>query len=211
MQHIPKNILAIVLGFFLSTHASAATIIVTLPDFPTEAFDNPGFDDSSNAVELIIGDEFPSGIIRKTPWTGDLAETGTYTSIQGGGFATYEPGLFSEMSFVWGTPDDYNVLVLDRVGQPSLKFVILPSSAGGPAELAFGDERIDLGDIYARGSAFINIDGNGSLFTKARFSSSTNAFEIGNLAFEVVPLPASSLLLLAGLGGLAAMKRRKSK
>ncbi|WP_083526273.1 VPLPA-CTERM sorting domain-containing protein [Cognatiyoonia sediminum] len=52
---------------------------------------------------------------------------------------------------------------------------------------------------------------NGSLFTKATFTSTLNAFEIGNLAFEVVPLPASSLLLLAGLGGLAAMKRRKSK
>jgi hypothetical protein len=53
-------------------------------------------------------------------------------------------------------------------------------------------------------------DGTNSLFFSAiAGGNSTLGGLIDNVSISAVPLPASSLLLLAGLGGLGAMRRRK--
>ncbi|NRB36777.1 MAG: VPLPA-CTERM sorting domain-containing protein, partial [Rhodobacteraceae bacterium] len=55
------------------------------------------------------------------------------------------------------------------------------------------------------GSVFVAFTGE---YDAVKFDSgSSNAFEFSNVS--TVPLPASAFLLMAGLGGLAAMRRRK--
>ncbi len=48
-----------------------------------------------------------------------------------------------------------------------------------------------------------------SVFGLGALGSNDN-FRVSRIEFSVVPLPASALLLLGGLGGLAALRRRKS-
>lgn len=51
---------------------------------------------------------------------------------------------------------------------------------------------------------FANVDGNGNYRTN-------DGFSLDDIGVSPVPLPAAGWLLLAGLGGLGAMKRRKSQ
>lgn len=137
----------------------------------------------------------------RTPWEGlSNAATGYYNSVsafpEGFGFAEYEfaaPQL--EFSLMWGSPDTYNTLkFLDDVGGT------IYSVTGGqlgltPSEL---------------GSGFVNVfftfDQN-EAFSKVRFETTREAFEYANVA--PVPLPAAAWMLIASLGGLGLLSRRR--
>lgn len=94
----------------------------------------------------------------------------------------------------------------NKLGENGISFGVggLTGSVSGPtADLKRGEwtlvtREFTVGDVTS--SLFFSADDGGS--------SSLGGF-IDNVSISAVPLPASSLLLLAGLGGMAAARRRK--
>jgi hypothetical protein len=139
-----------------------------------------------------------SGIYARSPWEGTAYHaTGQYTSISGGNQATYTPGgLFNQVSFVWGSPDTYNTLQIILSGPGGSTESIIPSTTNGLLPPA--------GSL----AKFVII--SAITFDTITFKSGTNAFEFANLTLTPVPLPAAGLLLLAGLGGVGLLSRRRA-
>ena len=111
----------------------------------------------------------------------------TFTSVQ------------SAFTFLWGSIDEYN----------SVEFLL-----GGVSQLVYTgfDLITDFGLIQDGPNyeevalvKFSEFDGGG--FDTVTFTSPKAAFEI---ALPPVPVPAAGLLLLGALGGLAALRRRKT-
>jgi hypothetical protein len=129
-----------------------------------------------------------SGIVARSPWEDQSNYmTGTYTSVQGGGSATYNitnaPPQY-QVSFLWGSPDDYNDLVIQLIG-------------------AMGTETINGSTIAPPSGSlarFVTITSD-TAFQTVKFTSGTNAFEFANFA-SAVPLPDAGLLLFGALGHL---------
>jgi hypothetical protein len=106
----------------------------------------------------------------------------------------------SYLSLLWGSIDTYNAIALYLNG-------VLQDTVTGGFLLVNG------GQPAASGAAFVKIAGS---FDEVRFYSNypgfgadTPAFEFSNVV-ATVPVPAGGLLLLGALGGLAALRRRKT-
>jgi hypothetical protein len=150
--------------------------------------------------------------IRKSPWTGILDAAGIasapyyavipVTGSPAGAQSTSATYAFNTpqtfFSLLWGSPDTYNTIdFLDE--NDALVFTI--SGATVIANLVPNGLQAEIGNIVS----FV-FDG-GDTFSKAVLKSgTTNAFEWAN---AVVPLPAAAWLMLAGLGGLGLMSRRR--
>jgi hypothetical protein len=102
--------------------------------------------------------------------------------------------LSKSVSLLWGSPDDYNYLTLYNGAQ----FVT--------------EIRGDQFTNQAIEASFVTIsaDNAGEYFNRITFESrGSNAFEFSNVTTTPVPLPASALLLLGGVGAFAAVRRKK--
>ena len=107
----------------------------------------------------------------------------------------------STFTLLWGSIDSYN----------SIEFLL-----GGVSQLLYtGTDLINqslfdplsgTGPNYEQ-VALVNFSNFANGFDKVTFKSTQAAFE---MALPPVPVPAAGLLLLGALGGLAALRRRKT-
>lgn len=138
----------------------------------------------------------------RTPWEDfvTLADSAYYNSVEAGGFADYVfDTAQTSFSLMWGSPDSYNKLsFLDANDE------VVFSMAGDDAAIQ--------GTVgYVESLSFVNVTVSDLSFFTARFESiGQDAFEFANVS--PVPLPAAGWMLIAGLGGLGAIgRRRKAK
>lgn len=111
-------------------------------------------------------------------------------------------GRQSALSLLWGSPDNENMVEFFLGGEWIGSFT-------GTALNGLGTGIIPA-DSPGRGAALVTL--SGITFDTVRFSAkaATGSFEFSNLrAVSAVPVPASLLLLLTGLGAVAAVGRRR--
>ena len=127
-------------------------------------------------------------------------DTTNYLST-GTGSVTLDFGVsLSYLGLLWGSVDDYNTIEFfngaDAVGSfTGVDVLGLPNGDQGPG-----------------GSVYVNFNDLEGTFTKVVLTSSTNAFEIDNVAINPVSVPDSGATVgLVGLGliALAAVRRKR--
>lgn len=109
--------------------------------------------------------------------------------------ATLTGVVADALTLLWGSLDTYN----------SLEFILGGVSQG----TVTGGDVIALSTSNPGGGGASLVKISGITFDTVKFSSNENAFEFANVSVAAVPLPAGGLLLLASLGGLALVRRRK--
>jgi hypothetical protein len=193
--------------------AAPASAAVVLSFSPSPAY-SPGagytvVDDFSSLAGLtgITG----SVEIKTPPSDGDGAPpansfpAGTsYLSVLGGGSATYNfASPVSAFEFDWGSIDSYNTLTINASDGT---FTVIPGTTTGLTPFPNAAN----GDQVAPGTngLFQVASNSGETFNSITFASSSNSFEIDNLA-TAVPEPATWAMMILGLGGIGAMLRRR--
>lgn len=128
--------------------------------------------------------------------TGNYLSVGVNSHQAGPSTLTFSKGL-SYFGFLWGSPDAYNTVTFWNGNTQLASFTgtAVKTSANGDQD-------------YAR---YFGVTANGGdVITKVVFSSSSNAFETDNHAFiAAVPEPETYAMLLAGLGLMGVVARRK--
>jgi hypothetical protein len=102
------------------------------------------------------------------------------------------------ISFLWGSPDLYNTLTIKSSGNPDAVFTV------GPTSLNFA---VTNGNQTF--SQYVEFFGNGAKITDLIFASTQDAFEATNFTVTAVPEPETYALMLAGLGAIGFMARRR--
>jgi hypothetical protein len=114
------------------------------------------------------------------------------------------PSLQGYLGLLWGSVDLYNTLTFYAGNS------LIGSITGGDVQAnATGDQGLN-------GTRYVNINATGgTLFDRVVATSSSFAFEIDNVAFQVTPVsvpePASIALFGIGLAGLSMVRRRRSR
>jgi hypothetical protein len=103
-------------------------------------------------------------------------------------------GTRTSLSLLWGSVDTYNTIRFYLNGHlvsSVVSALLVPAPAPG----------------NSGGASFVTV--SNLTFDEVRFISNSNSFEFANVS-AAVPLPAGGLLLIGAIGGLAAVRRRKS-
>jgi hypothetical protein len=123
-----------------------------------------------------------------------------YTSIQGGGSATYDfSSPMDNLSILWGSPDSYNTISFYS-GDNGTGF--LYSITGSALDIqTYGHDLVDFAML-------------GGDFESVILSSKYNAFEFADLQASndpAAPLPSTLPLLASGLGAVFLLTCRKNR
>lgn len=124
-----------------------------------------------------------------------------YLDVQAGGTATITFSALTSspvttFEFDWGSVDTFNTLTIHVSGEPDI--VINPPA---PGDGSWFDGSTN-GTYRVWGTA-------GETFTGITLATSSNSFEIDNLAIGGVPEPASWAMMILGFGAIGfAMRRR---
>ena len=118
----------------------------------------------------------------------------SYFALANGGFMDIVlTHAANSLSFLWGSPDSFNYVQVFLNDATSMIF-----SRGNIPMVSSG-----LASNYVTFGATA-----GTKITSVNFSTSGTAFEFSNIRPSEVPVPAGGALLLAGLAGVAALRRR---
>jgi hypothetical protein len=125
-----------------------------------------------------------------------------YTSVQGGGTATYNFAPSNMLSILWGSPDSYNTLTFYS-GQ----------NGGGNALYTLTGSALEL---QTYGHDLVDFTMTGGYFQSVVLTSSVNAFEFADLqaglltTIQGTPVPAALPLFASGIGlaGLFGWRRK---
>lgn len=124
------------------------------------------------------------------------SSNGTSTLTFGGGGVDY-------ISFLWGSPDLYNTLTVNSTGSGPQVFTAAGAGFGAAFPVTNGDQSFNQ-TVQFQGLA-------GSRITSMVFASSSDAFEVGRFTVTAIPEPETYALMLAGLGAMGFMARRRKK
>ena len=142
----------------------------------------------------VTGDQFDSDVrVARSVWKDtEHEDTGVYSSVQANASATFTfAGEQDRLELIWGSPDDYNDLIITLSG------------GGGDVVINGADVQGPVGEL----ASFVTI--TDVLFTSVTFEATENAFEFANLSATPVPLPAGALLIGTALAGFGFMRRRR--
>lgn len=218
LRKIAASVAALALGT-VSAIASASTFVDTVNNTSQESsVVNVDFGTttagSAALGDVVFSDGFAtftdgalyisnSGSVTESPdgGTGSFWSVGTSPAAQTGpGTLTFASGV-AYVGFLWGSPDLYNTVTFWSNGTQLASF-----TGASSGTTAYGQDVSTYFNFYADGS---------DLVTSVTFASSNNAFETDNFAYTVtaVPEPESYAMMLAGLGlmGFIARRRKKSK
>lgn len=133
--------------------------------------------------------------------TGNFWSVGTSPVTQNGPGTVTFSDVVKYYGFLWGSSDDYNTVTFSLSGgdvsSVSLTGLDVPSGTG--------DQSV---------SRYLNFFAQGNeVITGVTFASNGNAFETDNHAYSVtaVPEPETYTMMLAGLGLIGAIARRRNK
>lgn len=109
------------------------------------------------------------------------------------------------ISFLWGSPDLYNVLTVNSTGG-SQTFV---AGAAGAGQTSLGFSTTNGNQTVSQYVQFAGIGANQITSLVFNNNPQINAFETANYSITPVPEPETYALLLAGLGVVGFMARRR--
>jgi len=190
---------AATLALSLASAASAATL--TWSALPAVA--KPNLLATSSGGQFLENDATDVVKVRKSPFIDTPLAGSVYSSVGG----TKEPSFLSfalaelqgAISFVWGSPDPFNVIEFYRNG------TLIDTATGG----GLGN----FGENIALPTVMISDIGDGDGFDTFVFRSKAPAFEFSTLKsipLSPVPVPAAGLMLLTAIGAVSFLRRRKT-
>jgi hypothetical protein len=175
---------------------AAAAALIALAAFGANAASVTAAVGVQSATEFLLTSSNTTGGFLLTVGQGDAAAPSdtngsTFLAAQTYSFSTVSLGGVSSVSFEWGTPDPtWNNLVVN---------------------LSNGDHQ-SFSSVQAglSGEDYVQFTASGATITSLTFQEYYNpAFEAGNFKVTAVPEPANVALLLAGLGMMGLMARRR--
>ncbi len=195
----------------IAAPASAAAVL-TFTDAPANS-PGPGYtvvDDFSSLAGLtnISGDvQIKSGAAdgNGAPPANGNPLGNPYLSVLGGGSATYNFATpVTSFEFDWGSIDSYNTLTINASDGT---FTVIPGTTTG---LTPFPNAADGNQVAPGTNGLFQVSSNsGETFNSITFGSSSNSFEVDDLAVADVPEPATWAMMILGLGGIGAGLRRR--